>query len=76
MAQASAALSFSDSWALVEARNMSQAKFHSFSPPAAMPLQYIVDLRLGWILSKDEDSKVKLVKLIPVAALGKVILSY
>lgn len=47
-------ISLSASEAMVAFLYMDQAKSHSFTPPAAIALQYTVDFRLGWML---EDRK-------------------
>lgn len=51
LVQDKADLSLSASAAIVAFLNIFQQKSHSSSPPAAMALQYTVDLRFGWILN-------------------------
>lgn len=51
LVQDKADLSLTASAATVAFLNIFQQKSHSSTPPAAMALQYTVDLRFGWILT-------------------------
>lgn len=52
LVQDRAYMSLSASEAMVAFLYMDQAKFHSSTPPAAIALQYTVDLKLGLMLGE------------------------